>query len=147
MDKMFLSCLPYCSFIQGSSHFPHVRALVHVLTSRGSISFDSLIFLVHSLVLSVYIFLMLNLGSWSLQDLLGQDFGLACFKLILQCLFIRLYQLLILDIQPNIMLSKPSSANNHFILSKIENQEDLVQESLSSHNQMEFDDMCDLWSI
>ena len=147
MDEMFLSCLPYCSFIQGSSHFPHVRVLVHVLTSQGSILFDLLIFLVHSLVLSVYIFLMLNSGLWLLQDLLGQDFGLACFKLILQHLLIRPYQPSILDIQPNIMLSKPLSANNHFMLSKIENQEGLVQELLSSHNQMEFDGMCDLWSI
>ena len=146
MDEMFLSCLPYCSFIQGSSHFPHVRVSVHVLTSQGSISFNLLIFLVHSLVSSVYIFLLLNSGSWSLQDLLGQDFGLACFKLILQCLLIRLYQLSIPDIQPNIVLSKPSSADNHFMLSKIENQEGLVQELLSSHNQMEFDGVCDLWS-
>ena len=147
MDEMFLSCLPYCSFIQGSSHFPHVRVLVHVLTSQGSILFDLLIFFIHSLVLSVYIFLMLNSGLWSLQDLLGQDFGLACFKLILQCLLIRLYQLSIPDVQPNIMLSKPLSADNHFMLSKIENQEGLVQELLSSHNQMEFDGVCDLWSV
>ena len=147
MDEMFLSCLPYHFFIQGSSHFPHVRASVHVLTSQGSILFDSLIFLVHSLVSSVYIFLMLNLGSWLLQDLLGQDLGLACFKLILQRLLIGPYQLLIPDIQPNIMLSKPSSTDNHFMLSKIENQEGLVQELLSSHNQMEFDGVCDLWSI
>ena len=147
MDEMFLSCLPYCSFIQGSSHFPHVRALVHVLALWGSISFNLLIFLVHSLVLSVYIFLMLNSGLWLLQDLLGQDFGLACFKLILQHLLIRPYQPSILDIQPNIMLSKPLSANNHFMLSKIENQEGLVQELLSSHNQMEFDGVCDLWSV
>ena len=134
MDEMFLSCLPYCSFIQDSSHFPHVRALVHVLTSQGSILFDSLIFLVHSLVSSVYIFLMLNSGLWSLQDLLGQDLGLACFKLILQCLLIGPYQLLILDIQPNIMLSKLLSTNNCFMLSKIKNQEGLVQESSSPHN-------------
>ena len=147
MDEMFLSCLPCCSFIQGSSHFPHVRVSVHVLTSRGLISFNSLIFLVHSLVSSVYIFLMLNSGSWSLHDLLGQDFGLACFKLILQHLLIRPYQLSIPDIQPNIMLSKPSSADNHFMLSKIKNQEGLVQELLSSHNQMEFDGVCDLWSV
>ena len=147
MDEMFLSCLPCCSFIQGSSHFPHVRASVHVLASRGLILFDLLIFLVHSLVSSVYIFLMLNSGSWSLQDLLGQDFGLACFKLILQHLLIRPYQLLIPDVQPNIVLSKPSSADNHFMLSKIENQEGLVQESLSSHNQMEFDGMCDSQSV
>ena len=147
MDEMFLSCLPYCSFIQGSSHFPHVRASVHVLALWGSISFNLLIFLVHSLVLSVYIFLMLNSGLWLLQDLLGQDFGLACFKLILQHLLIRPYQPSILDVQPNIMLSKPLSADNHFMLSKIENQEGLVQELLSSHNQMEFDGVCDLWSV
>ena len=147
MDEMFLSCLPYCSFIQDSSHFPHVRALVHVLASRGLISFDLLIFLIHSLVSSVYIFLMLNSGLWSLQDLLGQDLGLACFKLILQCLLIGPYQPLIPDVQPNIMLSKPLSTDNHFMLSKIENQEGLVQESLSSHNQMEFDGVCDLWSV
>ena len=147
MDEMFLSCLPCCSFIQGSSHFPHVRALVHVLTSQGSILFDLLIFLVHSLVLLVYIFLMLNLRLWLLQDLLRQDFGLACFKLILQCLLVRPYQLSVLDIQPNIMLSKPSSADNHLVLSKIEDQEGLVQKSLSSHNQMEFNGVCDLWSI
>ena len=120
MDEMFLSCLPYHFFIQGSSHFPHVRVSVHVLTSRGLISFNSLIFLVHSLVSSVYIFLMLNSGSWSLQDLLGQDFGLACFKLILQCLLIRPYQPSIPDVQPDIVLSKPSSADNRFVLSKIE---------------------------
>ena len=147
MDEMFLSYLPYCFFIQGSSHFPYVRAAVHVFTLWGSVSFNSLIFLVHSLVSSVYIFLMLNLGSWLLQDLLGQDFGLACFKLILQHLLIRPYQPSILDVQPNIMLSKPLSADNHFMLSKIENQEGLVQELLSSHNQMEFDGVCDLWSI
>ena len=147
MDEMFLSCLPYCSFIQDSSHFPHVRVSVHVLASWGLISFNLLIFLVHSLVSLVYIFLMLNLGLLLLQDLLGQDLGLACFKLILQHLLIGPYQLLIPDIQPNIVLSKPLSADNHFMLSKIENQEGLVQELLSSHNQMEFDGVCDLWSI
>ena len=147
MDKMFLSCLPYHFFIQGSSHFPHVRASVHVFASRGSVSFNLLIFLVHFLVSSVCIFLMLKSGSWLLQDLPGQDLRLACFKLILQCLLIGPYQLLIPDIQPNIMLSKPSSANNCFVLSKIEDQEGLVQKSLSSHNQMEFDSVCDSWSI
>ena len=57
------------------------------------------------------------------------------------------YQLLIPDIQPNIVLSEPLSADNHFVLSKVEDQEGLVQESSSSHNQMEYDGMCDLWSI
>ena len=91
MNEMFLSCLPYCSFIQGSSHFPHVRALVHVLALQGLILFNLLIFLVHSLVSLVYIFLMLNSVLWLLQDLLGQDLRLTCFKLILQCLLIGLY--------------------------------------------------------
>ena len=118
IDKTFPSHLLF--LIQGSLHFPHVGTSVHVFISWGSVLFNSLVFLVHFLVLSVCIFLMLNLGSWLLQDLLGQDFRLACFKLILQCLLIRLYQLLILDIQPNIMLSKPSSADNHLVLSKIE---------------------------
>ena len=109
--------------------------------------YHSIHFLVHFLISSVCVFLMLNSALWSLQDLLGQDLRLTCFKLILQCLLIGPYQLLIPDIQPNIMLSKPSSADNHFMLSKIENQEGLVQELLSSHNQMEFDGVCDLWSI
>ena len=134
MDKMFLFCLPYLFFIQGSSHFSYVRASVHVFALQGLVLFNSLIFLVHFLVLSVCIFLMLNLGLWLLQDLLGQDLGLACFKLILQHLLIGPYQLLILDIQPNIMLSKLLSTNNCFMLSKIKNQEGLVQESSSPHN-------------
>ena len=89
MDKTFPSHLLF--LIQGSLHFPHVGTSVHVFISRGSVLFDLLVFLVHFLVLSVCIFLMLNLGSWLLQDLLGQDFGLACFKLILQCLLIGPY--------------------------------------------------------
>ena len=97
MDEMFLSCLPYCFFIQGSSHFPYVRVAVHVFTLRGLVLFNLLIFLVHFLVLSVCIFLMLNLASWLLQDLLGQDLRLTCFKLILQCLLMGPYQPLILD--------------------------------------------------
>ena len=118
MDKTFPSHLLF--LIQGLLHFPHVGTLVHVFISQGSVSFDSLVFLVHFLVLSVCVFLILNLGLWLLQDLLEQDFRLACFKLILQCLLIRLYQLLILDVQSNIVLSKPLSADNHLMLSKIE---------------------------
>ena len=147
MDKMFLSYLPYYFFIQGSSHFPYIRVVVHVFTSQGLVLFNLLIFLVHFLVLLVCIFLILNLALWLLQDLLGQDLRLTYFKLIFQYLLMGSYQLLIPDIQPNIVLSEPLSADNHFVLSKVEDQEGLVQESSSSHNQMEYDGMCDLWSI
>ena len=147
MGEMFLSPLPYFFFIQGPSHYPHVRVLVHVFTSQRLVLFNSLIFLVHFLVSLVCVFLMLNLGLWLLQDLLGQDLRLTCFKLILQCLLMGPYQPSIPDIQPNIVLSKPPSADNHFMLSKVENQEGLVQELSSSHNQMKYDGMCDLWSV
>ena len=91
MDEIFLSCLPYCFFIQGSSYFPYVRVVVYVFTLQGSVSFNSLIFLVHFLISSVCVFLMLNSALWSLQDLLGQDLRLTCFKLILQYLLIGPY--------------------------------------------------------
>lgn len=66
IDKIFPPYLPCYFFIQSSLYFPHVRVSVHVFTLQGLVSFNLLIFLVHSLVLLICIFLMLKLRSWLL---------------------------------------------------------------------------------
>ena len=43
------------------------------------------------------------------------------------------------------MFFKPSSAHNYFVLTKVEDQERLIQVLLSSHNQVQFNSVCNLW--
>ena len=149
--QMLMGSVRCCSGVvlpaQSPLHFPHIGTSIHVFVPRGSVSCSSLVFFIHFPIPSFRVLLMFWLRTRSPQYLFWQQLRLRCLKFFFQGSLMWPHQLSVLDIQPHVLLFEPSSSNDHIMLTQVEDQERLVKESSSSHDEMHFDGVGYLWSF
>ena len=149
--QMLMGLVWCCSGVvlpaQSPLHFPHIGTSIHVFIPQGLLLCSSLVFFIHFLILLFRVLLMFWLRTWLPHYLFWQQLWLCCLKFFFQGSLVWPHQPLVPDIQPHVLLFEPLLSNDHIMLTQVEDQERLVKELSSSHNEMHFDGMGYLWSF
>ena len=149
--QMLMGSVWCCSGVvlpaQSPLHFPHIGMLIHVFVPQGLVLCSSLVFFIHFPIPLFHILLMFWLRTQLPQYLFWQQLQLHCLKFFFQGSLVWPHQLSVPDIQPHVLLFEPLLSNDHIMLTQVEDQERLVKESSSSHDEMHFDGVGYLWSF